>query len=309
VLDFPSKDASRSDPRLDVLCDWIEASALFSGTPVSSVDAREVLVEDKVCERQDAADDLLADVWRLLRARQGLLGDGSPFRFKDQHIEAAAAWTDVPEYAYCLAVSYAFWDTPTGKSFGSDYTEQGELFENLTQEALAHIFPGWSVHHTGWTRTKAQKIKDVVRGVAGFLGNAAREEAIAAWDLDEANEAGLDMVLMRPFSDTAGFAPLYFMQCASGGHWKPKTSEPHIKTWEKLIDLTYAPQKAFASPLSLLDGKNKHSILKVDGIMLDRYRLLSGYRTGKPWTSPALRKKLVAWLKPRVKKLLKQAAS
>lgn len=307
MLDFPSK--ARSKPRLDVICDWIEASVLFSGAPVSSVDAREVLVEDKVCGKQDEADDLLASAWGMLRARQGMLGDGAPLKFKDQHVSPAAKWEEVPEYAYCLAVSYAFWDSPTGQSFGSDYTEQGELFENLTKEALAHIFPGWSVHHTGWTRTKAEKIKEVVRGVASFLGNAAREDAITAWDLDEANEAGLDMVLMRPFSDTAGFTPLYFMQCASGGNWVPKTSDPDIKIWGKLIDFTYAPQKAFASPLSLQDGKSKYNFLKIDGVMLDRYRILSGYKTGKPWTSPTLQKDLVAWLKPRVKKLLKEAGS
>lgn len=304
MLELPEKGNKR-EPAIHVLADWIEASLLFNGPRISVSDIRDVLCDAKVCATQAEADSLAFDIWNRLLERQRRLGDGTILLFKDQHVECTKKWADVSAYAYFLLVSYTAWHPKAADVLGKDYSEQGSLFEEITKEAMPHVLPGWQVHHTGWTKTKAQKISEVVKGVAVFLNDAPYEDAIGEWVKEQDNEAGLDMVLLRRFADGEGRAPLYLMQCASGEKWELKAHEPRFQTWQKLINFSHSLHRAFSSPLSILEGAHKPATIKLDGVLFDRYRLLYGHKTNLNWTSKKLNRRINGWLRPRVRKLTK----
>ena len=63
---------------------------------------------------------------------------------------------------FCMALSYSNWYPKWARQFGQDYNEQGELFEKLTKEAMEKFFPDWVIHRTGWSRTQAIRLNEVV---------------------------------------------------------------------------------------------------------------------------------------------------
>lgn len=314
MLPLPSKASRRGGSSLDILCDWVEATVLFDEEWISKADVRDELFDEQICsknkdEDDERADSIVADVWGRLKSRQILLGPQSPIVFNGDRIERRKGkkWTDYPAYAYCMLVSYAFWHPALAKTLGGSYIQQGELFEELTKEAVSRMFPGpgWQLLPTGWTTAKPEKMSQVVKNVAEFLGDTVRDGEVKKWTSKNANEAGLDLVLLHRFSDRQGWSPLLFFQCASGGNWLDKTSEPNIEAWKGMISLSYFPQKALASPFSLLEDDHHHKLVGVGGMVVDRYRLLSDQRAGKAWISASLQRNLMSWLKPRVAKAVK----
>ncbi len=183
--------------------------------------------------------------------------------------------------------------------FGSDYTQQGDLFERLTDASLAA--QGWRTHRTGWNPSSHNKIRTVVSNVANHLSEPEIVSAIDQWLADEANDEGLDVVASRPFVDGRGGRPLVFFQCASGARWDRKLHTPDPEVWRKVISFSTIPQRGFAIPFSLLDDEFRKSAGKVNGLMLDRTRLLAPSIDGTmTWISKTLSRACISWLRPRI---------
>lgn len=307
MLSLPEKGFGRSvkahNVELDALCDWIEGSVAFTVTRISQSELVDVLCENNIYASQDMASARLGDAWAELRRRAQLLETGCPFALNGPRIDRTMKWRANAAYAFCLMVSLQAWYKAWAREkFGDDFRTQGELFERLTEEALA--FDGWETHRTGWSQSKPDKIAAVVAGVAEHIVEDERPESIPKWTKEEANEAGLDVVCSRPFGDNRAGRPLYFVQCASGANWNDKLHTPVLSVWDKLIDFANKPQKAFALPFALLEAPFRHTALRVEGMILDRYRLLRASATGNVgWPSKALVRDLVLWLAPRVKVL------
>src|SRR5207244_4461416 len=102
-------------------------------------------------------------------------------------------WQAIPGHSFCLALSLAEWLPDWARSFGNNHTEQGELFELFVAEAIQQSLPDWSVHSTGWSRTAARRLPDVIRAMTLWLGEPETGNR-ARWTRDTANEAGLDLV-------------------------------------------------------------------------------------------------------------------
>jgi hypothetical protein len=166
---------------------------------------------------------------------------------------------------------------------------------------MKRLFPGWEIHATGWTRTHSSKLGNVVRDVAGRLGESLGN--INRWTRDTANEAGLDLLCFRPFPDGRVGVPVYLMQCGSGGGWEGKFATPNPQIWEKIIDFASKPKKAFSTPFAFLDDDFIRNTGLVNGLLMDRYRLLSPYRDNNNWLTMKLTRDLINWLKPRVGKI------
>lgn len=144
----------------------------------------------------------------------------------------------------------------------------------------------------------------MVEDVAAHILETMNTGGLGRWTRATANEAGLDLVCARPFEDRRGGRPLFFLQCASGANWRDKLRTPDIRCWSKLIDFSNDPQRGFAVPFSLLKDEFRRSCCSVNGMLLDRHRLLS-IPTDKPsgWIPEDLRENLLAWLRPRVEAL------
>ena len=318
MLVLPQEGMARSvepehNVELDALCDWIEASLAFTNLDfISGSNVVDVLCEEVIYESQEFAWELVDNAFAELRRRQACLSNGSPFKVSGDRVVKTKAWEEVPAYAFCLTLACAKWYpqwasclVKPGKK-RPDYSEQGMLFEQITAVALERLLPGWKVLPTGWSPTNTKKIKKVVEDVAGFLREPAKE--IEPWMSPEANEAGLDLVCCRHFSDARAGLPTIFVQCASGKHAEHKLKTPDEKEWSKVINFTAVfPQRSFVTPFVYTDAEFKRVANKVDGLLLDRVRLLSAGNDGGAWLPKNLNEHLNAWVTPRIAKLQRAA--
>jgi len=287
---------------LEVLCDWIEGSILFGeDDEISTTDVLDYLIDGLVYAEQDFAREMIAHGWKELINRQRWMGIGSSIDVVGSRIVRKADWRTNPAHAFLVALSFKKWYPKWGKIGGQDYTEQGALFEQLTAETLRFIFPNWDIFPTGWSRTHTKKLNHVVSEVAARLGEPTGE--ISRWTTDSANEAGLDILCHYPLGDGRPGTPVFLVQCASGGQWEDKLRTPDIRIWGRIVTFTGTPKKAFAMPYSLTDRDFVRVCNIVDGMLLDRYRILWPGRTNPDWISALLKADLIKWLEPRVSKL------
>ncbi len=307
MLTIPTRGFSRSvqthNVHLDVLCDWIEGSILFNDEELSPSDIVDVLIEEGRYSNQDFAYEMVMDAWLELQRRQRWIGDNCAYIIDNEWIRCNTLWEESSGQAFCVLLSLAtHYDWWSGK-FGPDYTEQGELFELLTKEALEVQFGSqWIIHQTGWTRTNTVNLRQVVTEVYTQLGEL--EGRLALWDDPNAKELGLDLLCYRPFPDNRVGIPVYLMQCASGSDWKSKLKTPDLSIWRNVIQFSTPPNRAFSTPLAFLDDQFTKNCIIIEGPLLDRCRLLCASQYKADWVPQPLQNRLIAWSEPRVDELL-----
>jgi hypothetical protein len=302
VLSLPTKGFRRSikvhNIQMPICCDWIEASVLFCDDVMTGADIVDVLCDEHFYDSQEFAWAFVNDALSNMRQRQAWIGAGYPFAIVDQRVTRLGTWQDYVPYAFCLMLSLAESHQKWVAGFGADFTEQGQLFEELTAEALRAHMNGWVVHPTGWTRTNAKKLGDIVNNVAAALGETTGQ--LKRWTKAAANEAGLDIVCYHPYPDSRVGLPAFFFQCASGTDWIDKVKTPDLRVWTKIIQFASDPKKAFAMPFALDEGNFVHYCNIVDGLLLDRHRLLVPGQNNRDWLPDALKGRLTGWLAPRI---------
>ncbi len=288
--------------RLDIFCDWIEGSVLFNNAPISKIDVVEILTEMGIYNNSDLALNIVNEAWSELKRRLGCIEKGSPFSFIRQNIKSRYPWQENPAHSFCVLLSmpqcYKDWSTAL---FRNDYNEQGQLFESLTKASIENQFPGWAVYQTGWSSTNVVKLSEIVDEIANRLGEIKGE--IEPWENPGGNEAGLDLLCYRPFSDNRVGVPVYLMQCASGKNWIYKLHEPDLNVWTKIILFAAMPRKALAIPFALLDAEFKQRCNRVNGMLFDRYRLLAAVNHNRKWVPDFLETEIVDWITPRLQTL------
>jgi len=285
----------------EIVCDWIEGSVLFDDDSLSISDIVDSLCDNGVYADQDFAAQLVADIWSMLAQRRKWLGRGSPFRLSGRKIDRIRSWEEAPALSFCMVLTFSGLYEKWANASGSNYIKQGHLFEKLTKECLESL--GWVVYQTGWASgIHTQLFKDIVEGVAAHLSEPFIVEAMVEV-YDDANEEGLDLVCHPPFRDNRGGKPVYLVQCASGSNWTQKRKTPDIEVWRKLISFSADPARAFAVPFSLEEKEFLKTCNRVNGMVLERYRLLSPGHRNSDWVSGVLRQELIEWLSPRVSTL------
>jgi hypothetical protein len=305
MLTLPSKGFSRSvnehNVDLNICCDWLEASALYLNEEIAGSDIVDVLREKEIYEDQDFAWALVSDALNTMRNRALMMGASYPVTIEATRIRAKDSWEFFPAYSFCLALSIASSYAEWARAFGRDYTEQGALFEALTAESVAISFHGWTIHPTGWTRTRTQRLNSIVTEIAQRLGEATGD--LLRWTRDTAKEAGLDLLFYRPFPDGRVGIPVYLCQCASGEGWERKLKAPDLRVWCKIIPFASDPKKAFAMPFTVSDSEFVRHSNSVDGLLLDRQRLLLPGLNNRNWVSADLSEGLINWTRPRTRTL------
>lgn len=305
MLALPIKGISRSVEKhnidLSIMCDWIEGCILFEGAELSQIDIADTLIEEQIYEDHDMCMEMVENAWLEIRQRQYWIGEESPYSFAPSGITRTCEWKKVPAYSFCLFLSLAALYRDWAKQFGSDYTKQGQLFEELTKESLAHQFQDWKFYLTGWAQTRTYHLNKIVKEIATHLGESIGN--LRRWTSQDQKDAELDMLCYRPFKDGRVGVPVYLMQCASGSNWEGKLHTPRIELWTHVIDFASKPKKAFATPFAMTDDVFIRKCMLVDGMLIDRYRILAACGDKKKWLSDELSKKLIRWINPRVKAL------
>lgn len=302
MLELPETGFHRSvtthNVRLDALSDWIECSVAFICTSVSASDVTDILQENGVYKDRDFAMQRVEDAWLELDRRLGSVDEGIPFEIKRGSIRRIANWTETPSYSFCLILSLLRWSPGWFGLPSGDYQIHGELFERMTAESLEAL--GWRALHTGWAGTRIKDIQETVQSIADHLNEPVILGQVGRWTTPRAKDAGLDVVCAYPFADGAGGRPLYLVQCATGKNWPDKVGTPNLGVWRKLIDFSNSPIRGFALPFCLDQDEFRQTCCTIDGLMLDRYRLVDG----EPgWESAALTRDLIRWTRPHVKNL------
>ena len=307
MIPLPNRGFRRSveehNVDLDVLTDWIEASALIDEEgAVSAPELVSLLVEKEVYAKQDFCWERVSDAMSELRRRTNL-GPHCPFTAVKRRVQRLSPdWTETPAHLFMLLLTLSHRYDKWEKIMPVDYNAQGDLFERLTKESLEHQFPRWEIRRTGWSRTSPTKLGELVGEVADLLGELQGE--VLAWTGPQAHEAGLDLLCYRPFADSQVGIPVLMLQCASG-HWNSpgKLKTPDLEVWTKIVQFASKPKRAFATPFCFDGSEFRRLSNIVDGILLDRYRLLIFDLPEREWLSEDLRKELIAWVSARLPKL------
>ncbi len=294
-----SRTVHNSD--LQLFCDWIEGCLLFGNeTRVSRTAIVDVLCEENIYDDQGFANAWLDEVWSELQRRKRLLDPGSPYDVTPRAIERKCVWKDVPAYSFCVLAPLMqrskSWQTT--QLPGNHYSSQGALFERISEESFR--IAGWNTLSTGWSARTASRLPSVVTAVAAKTGEPERPNWAANVQVN-ANEAGLDVIFFRSFTDGRCGFPVFLTQCASGADWDTKLHTPVLAVWEELVHFATPPQKAFTLPHSLAADELRRVTISVQGTVFDRYRL----HCGRPlkWCSPALRSDLHRFLAPIIRQL------
>lgn len=295
-----SVEAHNSDR--PVFYDWLEANTLFAEEELSQTDVVDFLMEQQIYAKQDFCSEFISNAWIQIERRLKWIGRGSPLGFHDRLMVREIDWQATPGQSFCLILSlgpkYDGWfDT-----FGIDYAEQGSLFESLTSEAMARVFTGWTFTQTAWSRDNTSSLRDVVGTLTAMLGEPLGD--IETYASSGAHEAGVDLVWHLPFADQRGGLPVFLAQCASGGNWEDKLDTPNLGQWKRIIHFASEPYKAFSLPFALEDRELRLRSAQIEGLLLDRYRLLMHDTPEAEWLSDELRERLLRWLEPRVQWLI-----
>jgi hypothetical protein len=296
-----AKSVTAHNINFEIFCDWIEGNVLLADGEISTTDVVDVLIENHIYDDQDFAQINVENAWSEIKRRLSWLGAKSePITLSDSRATSNRTWQEIPAHSFCLVLSFAKL-FPEWAEKNKDYLGQGELFEELTKESMKVLLPGWEIHSTGWSKNHAVTLRDVVDEIIVRVGDAIGN--IDRWAAVKAKEAGLDLLCYRSFADGRIGKPVFLMQCASGGNWDEKLHTPDLMVWKKIIDWASEPKKAFSMPYALSDKEFIKKSNLVDGLLVDRYRLLSASSENSDWLSDPLRKRLIAWLEPRIEDL------
>jgi len=288
----------------ELLCDWIEATVLFHEPSLSGAELVDLLTEQQYYTEQASAWQLFDMLYFRLQQRAQVLGEGYPLKLTHRLIESRGAWQEFLPYSFCLTLSLAKPFAGWAAGFGTSYTEQGALFEQLSARSLGLILPGWSIYRTGWAATHATKLKDIVRRLAISIG--ATVGNLDDWVPEKTKDAELDLACVREFPDPRGGHCTFLTQCASGKNWSSKLHTPNLALWSKLINFTVPPDRCFTIPYTLPEKEFRISTLKVQGLFLDRLRLLTPGRASRDWIPRDLSVEIERWVAGRLRSLPKR---
>jgi hypothetical protein len=289
MLALPTKlDSTNHNRNFDqgVFCDWIEASLLLSSEgSISKTDINDLLIENLIFNEestdeltsstpQDKAALVIDQAWYHIKRRVKNLGISSGIDLTDDLLVRNA--NSALAHRFLLALTCKAIYPEWGRIWDTSASEYGELFEQVSEVAVAQLLQGWKVQRLGWGRSNTTPLRTDVDQLTIDL----REPQGSEVDLlitSYTKDMGLDLVAYRPFGDHLAALPILFFQCASGQNWQTKLSTPNLHRWGKVISFTSQPKKALTLPFAFLDAQQfRKDTMDLDGIVLERYRLLQG---------------------------------
>ncbi len=296
-----AKSVTKHNLKLNLFCDWIEASLLFNDleSVLSQIDVVDVLIEEERYTKQDFALEGIKNAWMEIRRRIHCFGKESAIQVNKLRIQRLDNWRSYPAYTFCLLLSLApYYDWWVEDS----YLEQGELFELLSEASFRAQFEYWEVYRTGWARSNAIQLRETANEVAERLGEDLGD--LDTWDEPYAKELGLDIVCYKAYPDNWLGIPIYMMQCASGSNWNLKLHTPDLAKWKDIIHFKSYPVKSFSTPFVLTEKEFKRCATAVQGLFLDRCRLLGVESLNRISLSNSLKDRLIGWAESRIDRLL-----
>jgi hypothetical protein len=307
MLAIPNEGMNRSvnahNIDRDILCDWIEANVVLQESRLSKSDVVDALTDNGVYENQDMANEIVEEAWTVLQNRVNYLKNPLGITIADDRITRNSRWTDFPAYAFCLVLACAKAYPDWAKKWNNPKPTHGELFEELAFESLSASFPGWKVTRMGWTPSNPIKLKKVIHQIIRDLCEKQGPD-LDLHVTNSTNELGLDLLAYYPYDDSRSSFPVMMIQCASGKHWEEKKHTPDIETWKRIIAFNLTPVRGMAIPFAFADHNEFRKLAaSVNGVFLERSRLIGAFSRSSCGVSQSLTKKLVTWTKRQIRSM------
>ncbi|MEC4024245.1 hypothetical protein VSO52_15785 [Pseudomonas fulva] len=292
---------SRSVHNCDIIAiaDWILASALFSEEDVSRADVLDALMESQAYSDQKFCQEFVADVWRLLENFFEEIH--SPcLEYHSRAIRSNAPWQSDQALSYCIAASlrliYEAWSKQCG-----DYVQQGQILEELTRLSLGSHHPNITFKTTGWSGvTSNLKFNQLVNQICNDANFT--EQNLTLWDTGAVKDKGLDVYGYFQSKGRRPSAPFLMFQCASGGNWRDKRGTPDLNIWKDIMQTYSMPVRGMSIPFLVNEVDFQHSLIIIQGPLLDRSTLLSGIN-GNGALGQDLEDSINDWVGSRIDKL------
>jgi len=285
MIALPRRGLARSVRKhncsLNTVADWVEASAINEGEPVSQSDVIDCLIEHQIYREQDFCSEFVDDVWQVLKARSKRMGDCTPMTLTKSSADfpdARDGWSALSAYALCVLLSLLpqYREKNEEADPRPDYNIQGWLFEEITASSLQA--QGWSVHTTGWQTKDSEgnpPFDELVLEIQLFLDEFDGNDHVIEV-LGQRKDAGVDLVCANKYPDLRGAYPSLFVQCASGANWRGhKLLTPSLDVWRRIIQFKSVPLRAFSIPFSLSNTEYEVQVSNSVLVLLDRSRLFA----------------------------------
>lgn len=258
--------ASRPTPRrVELFADWIEAQVLLKGSGLAKPELVERLEGTGSVTDSDDAWALIDDAFITCRGRQKILGGAYPVSVAGSSIEML----DEPclPYKFCLLASLPEQFTPLRRSYPQEFRDH---FEHLVAHSLRGILPGWKVYSTGWAGIAADGKRKIVERIAEWSVGKFIDDTV----FPNANDAQVDVAVVRSFKDGRNAVPVMLGQCATGvTDWKDKLARPNLDRWCSAVQFSARPIRLFAVPFALDEASFREAVVESNGLVLDRVRI------------------------------------
>lgn len=275
---------SPTSRRLELFADWIEAQAYLQNSDLPQSDLVDRLENTALVRDNDDAWLLVGDAFSACRARRKLMGPSYPFALAGDRIELADDTKKA--YLFCLFASLPEQLKKLRLGYPADFRD---IFEGVAAESLRRSMPQWNVHETGWAAAADAGKNAIVQNVVDWV----RAKHFDPTVFPNANDAQVDIAVVRPFADDRSAFPVILGQCATGAtDWKQKASRPNLDRWSAAVQFSSKPLKMFAVPFALDDESFWEATVECKGLVLDRSRICAPLDT----LPAGLEERVVRWL-------------
>ena len=308
------KQAARSSGyAYSPIADWIEGSVLLGRPQYRRGDFLDALLDDQAgfqdpeeetdpeaaFSRSDRANSRLMEAWQELRRREKALGKQSPFAVKGTTISRRKTWRAWPEYSFCVFLALRpYYRSLNRTVFGKNYVQQGALFEGLVRNSVRAW--GWKTVSAGFTEGNFARLVERLPVISNQIGVPVGGN-LARWLSDDAQDGGLDVLAWLPFNDERPDQLFLLMQVKSGRDWEESLDQPSLRFWGKMLDFSSPPYKGLAMPFEIDDTTFSRKSNTLEGLLLNRSRLLAPAPSGQLPPDKVLRRRIVTWLAPKFK--------
>lgn len=245
--------------------DWIETSLLARGKPIG----RDALVAF-ASEEINASAGQVGLAFSVLNARHRILGSDYPFDPMDIAVRVKANAMSLPYSLFLLL---------TPKSPSRLLLNRGPspnsvaLFENAVSLAMKKLLgPDSQSVRFGWPSSEGQPAEFNL--AIAWLAEKMGLQPGSFFRPPRRNDAGVDVVAWRPFSDGKIGFPICLTQCTIQDNFIQKSADIDVRMWSPWLGLEVDPSTALAVPgtVSKIVDWNE---MTVRGMVLDRIRLSS----------------------------------
>lgn len=263
---------------INLYADFVELLVIFSkGDGIAHGDIQDRFFgepdENNSCEKNDANESFIVDIFNLIEERSILYGNSYPFGIEHNQTIRLKGNLSFSQKLYLFLLYSSSLDI--FKSFNSEITTD---FEMVSYMAIRSFLPNATIKLFGKLSEYKGTAKEKIKKLAEDLGLPTDDYEIENIGERNNQERGLDIVSWIPFEDKCQNKVIFLCQCACGKQYESKQHD--IRRFDNYYRFYKTkPQRTLFIPYSLINPKeNKfyHSdYVEEDYLLFERLRIIT----------------------------------